>query len=200
MEVIAGIDEAGRGPLAGPVVAAAVILPKDHSIVGLNDSKKISSKKLGKLINKLRNNKIKQAKKNPDYIIGVHGIYLTHGILGQIARKRDININFWDGPWANNTIHLEKDYAPLHAFKKTIDKNQLGNFNSEKERRPSVYEFIKNEMITTCYASDDGSALHFKNGKLFKSISFCKDSKSYIVSKGVDGVITEKNISGININ
>ena len=45
MKLIAGIDEAGRGPLAGPVVAAAVILPKYHSIVGLNDSKKISSKK-----------------------------------------------------------------------------------------------------------------------------------------------------------
>jgi len=45
MEIIAGVDEAGRGPLAGPVVAAAVILPDDHVIEGLNDSKKLSAKK-----------------------------------------------------------------------------------------------------------------------------------------------------------
>ncbi|WP_129596888.1 ribonuclease HII [Anaerophilus nitritogenes] len=43
--LIAGIDEAGRGPLAGPVVAAAVILPHDLFIEGINDSKKISAKK-----------------------------------------------------------------------------------------------------------------------------------------------------------
>ncbi|MBR4768140.1 MAG: ribonuclease HII [Lachnospiraceae bacterium] len=42
---IAGIDEAGRGPLAGPVVAAAVILPKDHPILYLNDSKKLTEKR-----------------------------------------------------------------------------------------------------------------------------------------------------------
>ncbi len=40
---IAGVDEAGRGPLAGPVVAAAVILPLEPLIQGLNDSKKLSS-------------------------------------------------------------------------------------------------------------------------------------------------------------
>lgn len=44
-ELIAGIDEVGRGPLAGPVVAAAVILPKNCKIQGLNDSKKIPKKK-----------------------------------------------------------------------------------------------------------------------------------------------------------
>lgn len=44
-ETIAGIDEAGRGPLAGPVVAAAVILPYNTFIEGINDSKKISIKK-----------------------------------------------------------------------------------------------------------------------------------------------------------
>ncbi|WML39074.1 ribonuclease HII [Neobacillus sp. OS1-2] len=44
-ELIAGVDEVGRGPLAGPVVAAAVILPKDFFLAGLDDSKKISEKK-----------------------------------------------------------------------------------------------------------------------------------------------------------
>ena len=44
-EYICGIDEVGRGPLAGPVVAGAVILPKDVTILYLNDSKKLSEKK-----------------------------------------------------------------------------------------------------------------------------------------------------------
>lgn len=43
--LIAGVDEVGRGPLAGPVVAAAVILPKGYKLTGINDSKKISEKK-----------------------------------------------------------------------------------------------------------------------------------------------------------
>ena len=42
---ICGVDEAGRGPLCGPVVAAAVILPRDAEIPGLNDSKKLTEKK-----------------------------------------------------------------------------------------------------------------------------------------------------------
>ena len=42
---ICGVDEAGRGPLAGPVYAAAVILPRNTEIAGLNDSKKLSEKK-----------------------------------------------------------------------------------------------------------------------------------------------------------
>ena len=45
IDTICGIDEAGRGPLAGPVVVAAVIMPKDSMIEGVNDSKKVSEKK-----------------------------------------------------------------------------------------------------------------------------------------------------------
>lgn len=44
-DIVCGVDEAGRGPLAGPVCAAAVILPKNMDIPGLNDSKKLSDKK-----------------------------------------------------------------------------------------------------------------------------------------------------------
>jgi len=46
---VAGVDEAGRGPLAGPVVAAAVILPEYFELPGLNDSKQISEKKRNQL-------------------------------------------------------------------------------------------------------------------------------------------------------
>ena len=44
-KAVCGVDEAGRGPLAGPVCAAAVILPPNCEIEGLNDSKKLSEKK-----------------------------------------------------------------------------------------------------------------------------------------------------------
>lgn len=52
-EIVCGIDEAGRGPLAGPVYAAAVILPKGHIVEGVNDSKKISEKKRDFLFDKI---------------------------------------------------------------------------------------------------------------------------------------------------
>ncbi|MBN2544811.1 MAG: ribonuclease HII [Spirochaetes bacterium] len=56
--VIVGVDEAGRGPLAGNVYAAAVILKKDSVIHGLNDSKKLSEKKRNELFDKIINNSI----------------------------------------------------------------------------------------------------------------------------------------------
>lgn len=49
IKIVCGVDEAGRGPLAGPVVAAACILPDGFVIEGLNDSKKLSEKKREKL-------------------------------------------------------------------------------------------------------------------------------------------------------
>nr|WP_238326424.1 ribonuclease HII [Desulfuromonas acetoxidans] len=52
--LVAGIDEAGRGPLAGPVVAAAVILPEHFDLPGLNDSKKLTEKKREQLFGPIR--------------------------------------------------------------------------------------------------------------------------------------------------
>ncbi|MBQ9429435.1 MAG: ribonuclease HII [Clostridia bacterium] len=53
-KMICGVDEAGRGPLAGPVVAAACILPLDCEIDGLNDSKKLTEKKRDELFDIIR--------------------------------------------------------------------------------------------------------------------------------------------------
>ena len=57
-EYICGIDEAGRGPLAGPVVIAAAIMPKDSMIEGVNDSKKVSEKKREQLYEIITNEAI----------------------------------------------------------------------------------------------------------------------------------------------
>ena len=52
------MDEVGRGPLAGPVVAAAVILKKEHGILGLKDSKKLSPKKRYSLFTEINLNSV----------------------------------------------------------------------------------------------------------------------------------------------
>ncbi len=57
-EFVCGVDEAGRGPLCGPVVAAAVILPKDAHIEGVNDSKKLTEKKREKLYDDIMQNAV----------------------------------------------------------------------------------------------------------------------------------------------
>ena len=58
---VCGTDEAGRGPLCGPVVAAAVILPRDVEIEGLNDSKKLTEKKREKLFDIIKEKAIAYA-------------------------------------------------------------------------------------------------------------------------------------------
>lgn len=58
VKVIAGVDEAGRGPLAGPVCAAAVILPQDFYMEEINDSKKLTEKKREKLYDVIIENAI----------------------------------------------------------------------------------------------------------------------------------------------
>ncbi|WP_143319120.1 ribonuclease HII [Clostridium sp. HBUAS56010] len=64
--LICGIDEAGRGPLAGPVVAGAVILPKDCQILYLNDSKKLSEKRREELYLEIQDKAL-------SYAVGVVG-------------------------------------------------------------------------------------------------------------------------------
>lgn len=58
IKLIAGVDEVGRGPLVGPVVAAAVILPENYKLEGLDDSKKLSEKKREKLFPIIMNDAI----------------------------------------------------------------------------------------------------------------------------------------------
>jgi ribonuclease HII len=58
LELIAGVDEAGRGALAGPVISSAVILPEKYNLPGLNDSKLLSPKKREKLFDDIKNQAI----------------------------------------------------------------------------------------------------------------------------------------------
>lgn len=78
---ICGVDEAGRGPLAGPVCAAAVILPQGLEIEGLNDSKKLSEKKREQLFDII-------TEKAVDYAI-------AYGTLEEIEQHNILNATFF---------------------------------------------------------------------------------------------------------
>ena len=66
-ENIIGVDEVGRGPLAGPVVTAAVVLPKDFDLIGIDDSKKVTEKRRKELYPKIMEEAISYAFGMADY-------------------------------------------------------------------------------------------------------------------------------------
>lgn len=102
--LVCGVDEAGRGPLCGPVVAAAVILPKDECIEGVNDSKKLSEKKREKLYNDI-------ISKSLAYGIGISDVDVIEEVnilnATKIAMKKAIE-----------NLNIKPDYV-------LIDGNQM---------------------------------------------------------------------------
>lgn len=85
--MIAGIDEAGRGPLAGPLIAAAVILPENFNLIGLNDSKKLTAHARVRLFNEILEQAI-------DYAIAVVAPEIIDrvNIVGAVRIANDICI------------------------------------------------------------------------------------------------------------
>ncbi len=103
-KMICGVDEAGRGPLAGPVCAAAVILPQDAVIEGLNDSKKLSEKKREKLY---------------DVIIEKAAAYsIATASVEEIEEYNILNATFLAMNRAINGLPQKADYAIIDGDKK----------------------------------------------------------------------------------
>lgn len=100
---ICGVDEAGRGPLCGPVVAAAVILKKDSVIEGVNDSKKLSEKKREKLYDDIIQNAVAVG-------VGISGVDVIEEVNILNATKQAMIE-------AINNLKIAPDYA-------LIDGNQ----------------------------------------------------------------------------
>ena len=101
--IICGVDEAGRGPLAGPVCAAAVILPKDLEIEGLNDSKKLSEKKREQLF---------------DIIIEKAISYcVAYGTLEEIEEKNILQATFLAMNRAIEGLEQKADFALIDGNK-----------------------------------------------------------------------------------
>lgn len=103
---ICGIDEAGRGPLAGPVVVASVIMPQDSMIEGVNDSKKISEKKREVLYEKI----IEEA--------------LAYGV-GIIEQNEIDRINILNATKEGLTISIQELEKNLKEKKRDFDKPEI---------------------------------------------------------------------------
>ena len=86
---ICGIDEVGRGPLAGPVVAAAVILPKDCRILYANDSKKLSAKRRGQLYDEIMEKAVSVGvgMASPQRIDEINILQATYEAMREAIRK-----------------------------------------------------------------------------------------------------------------
>lgn len=127
IQTLCGLDEAGRGPLFGPVVAAAVILPSDIEFEGLNDSKKLTPKKRDRLFDQIIENAV-------DYAIGraeakeIDDINILNASL--LAMRRAVN-----------QLKTRPDLC-------LIDGNQLRYFESY-----SAKTVIKGDATSACIAA-----------------------------------------------
>lgn len=95
--LICGVDEAGRGPLAGPVCAAAVILPDDCEIEGLNDSKKLTEKKREALFDVIKQKAVAYA--------------ICYGTVEEIERVNILEATYLAMNRAIDGLDIKADYA-----------------------------------------------------------------------------------------
>ena len=102
-KLICGVDEAGRGPLAGPVCAAAVILPQDLEIEGLNDSKKLSEKKREQLFDIITEKAIAYC--------------VAYGTLEEIEEKNILQATFLAMNRAIEGLEQKADFALIDGNK-----------------------------------------------------------------------------------
>lgn len=89
---VCGIDEVGRGPLAGPVVACAVILPKDNQILYLNDSKKLSASKREELYDVIMREAVSVGigMRSPERIDEINILQATYEAMREAVSKLDV--------------------------------------------------------------------------------------------------------------
>ena len=141
LTLIAGVDEVGRGPLAGPVVAAAVILPKNCKIRGLNDSKKIPKKK---------HLEIYQAIQDQALAIGI-GIKDNH-IIDQVNIYEATKLAMKE---ALSKLSLKPDYLLIDAMKLDVEIPQESiikcDANSLSIAAASIVAKVTRDKLMTDY-------------------------------------------------
>ncbi len=144
-KLIGGVDEVGRGPLVGPVVAACVILPVDYKLDGLTDSKKLSEKKREEYYKIIMRDAI---------AIGV----------GEISAKVIDEVNIYEASKlamleAIKSLKVKPDYLLIDAMKLDIDINQSsiikGDFLSQSIAAASVIA-----KVTRDHMMDDLDKIH----------------------------------------
>ena len=111
-KAVCGVDEAGRGPLAGPVCAAAVILPENTIIEGVNDSKKLSEKKREALFDVIKEQALSYS--------------IAFASVEEIEEKNILNATMLAMKRAVEGLDVKADYA-------MIDGNRLPNLDIDSE-------------------------------------------------------------------
>lgn len=158
-ELIAGIDEAGRGPLAGPVCAAAVILPNDLVIEGINDSKKLSEKKREKLFYEIKEKALAYgiAFVENDVIESINIRMATHKAMQEAADKLKVRPDFLivdgnDGiPFSVSSEYIVKGDAKSQsiAAASILAKVSRDHLMIELDGKYPEYGFAKHKGYST---------------------------------------------------
>lgn len=161
--LVCGVDEAGRGPLAGPVYAAAVILPEDVSLPGLNDSKKLSEKTREILFDEITEKALSYGigyatEKEIDDINILNAVYLAmNRAIGQLEMKPDILLidgNRNKGIDGNSRCVIKGDSkCACIAAASILAKVSRDRFMLEMDKKYPQYEFAKHKGY--------GTALHY---------------------------------------
>ena len=158
---IAGVDEAGRGPLAGPVVAAAVILPEEFSSNQLNDSKKLSSSKREKIYNELMNvdSKVISAFAVIDEVVidKINILRATHMAMAQASSNLSIEPSFViidgmpikDYPFNNESIIKGDSKSLSIAAASVIAKVERDRIMLNYSKEYPEYKFEKHKGYGT---------------------------------------------------
>ncbi len=117
VRLIIGVDEAGRGPLAGPVIASAVILDPERPIAGLNDSKQLSGKQRDHLAPLIRDQALAWSVACAS-VAEIDAINILQATL--LAMRRALDMLKLPAPYSHAQLHL----PPLHL---QVDGNKLPN-------------------------------------------------------------------------
>lgn len=141
---IAGIDEVGRGPLAGPVVTCAIILPKDFDLLDVNDSKQLSPRKRQALYPKILNEAL-------DYSIGICSNHLIDAVniyeADRIAMKKAVS-----------QLSLKPDHLIIDAMQINVPIPQLklyhGDAKSISVGAASIVAKVYRDHLMNQYAKE----------------------------------------------
>ena len=195
---IAGVDEAGRGPLCGPVVAACVVFDKNISIEGINDSKKLSSKKRKELFVKIRENAIDLSYgiANENEIDEINILKATFLAMKRAVENLKVkpNILLIDGPHSDfksiktkNIIRGDSKSISIAAAS-IIAKVVRDNIMKEYDKIFPNFGFIKNKGYGTKLHIDalndfKATPIHRKSFKIVKenlpSYSYYQKNKMF---------------------
>ncbi len=170
IKYICGVDEAGRGPLAGPVFAAAVILPEDYEIEGLNDSKKLSEKKRDMLFDEIIEHALAYSIQAVDHKIIDEINILKATMLAMKTAVENLNIKpeyvFIDGNRIPENMEVPSEYvikgdatSASIAAASILAKVSRDRFMLEMDKKYPEYCFAKHKGY--------GTKLHYEKIREF---------------------------------